>query len=274
MLSNRFADKILDQIEKLANAGITFNAQIVLCPDINDGEELDKTLIDLSKFHAHIGSVAIVPVGLTKFRGGLYPLRTFTSEECGKVIEQVSKYQKEFLEKYGSRLVFLSDEFYIQADMPLPKYEEYEDFSQIENGVGMVACFMKDFENALSNCNKNELKKTFTLITGKLVYPMILKASKALEEKIEGLKINVIAIRNDFFGNSITITGLITGQDIINQLKGKELGDELIIAEVMLKSDADIFLDDVTIEDIEKALNIKVRKVGNGGANFVNDILK
>lgn len=274
MLTNRFADKILDQLEKLASAGISFNAQIVLCPGINDGKELDKTLTDLSKFHDHIGSVAIVPVGLTKFREGLYPLRTFTGEECKKVIEQVSKFQKEFLQKYGSRLVFLSDEFYIQANMPLPEYEEYEDFSQIENGVGMVACFTRDFENALSNCNKNELKKTFTLVTGKLVYPMILKASKALEEKIKGLKINVVAIQNDFFGEQITITGLITGQDIIKQLRGKDLGDELVITEVMLKSDADIFLDDVTLEEVGKELNVKVRKVGNGGVNFVNDLLK
>lgn len=274
MLTNRFADRILEQLEKLSNAGISFNAQIVLCPGINDGEELEKTLTDLSKFHEHIGSVAIVPVGLTKFREGLYPLRTFTSDECKKVIEQVSKYQDNFLKKYGSRLVFLSDEFYIQAGVPLPEYEEYEDFSQIENGVGMVACFMRDFENTLSNCNKKAFKKTFTLITGKLVYPMILKASRALEEKIDGLKINVVAIQNNFFGEKITITGLITGQDIINQLKGKDLGDELIVTEVMLKSDADIFLDDVTLEDLEKALNVKVRKVGNGGVNFVNDILK
>ena len=274
MLTNRFADRILDQLEKLANAGISFNAQIVLCPGINDGEELEKTLTDLSKFHEYIGSVAIVPVGLTKFREGLYPLRTFTGDECKKVIEQVSKYQKEFLENYGSRLVFLSDEFYIQAGVPLPKYEEYEDFSQIENGVGMVACFMRDFYTTLSNCSKNELKKTFTLVTGKLVYPMILEVSKALEEKIEGLKINVVAIENNFFGDKITITGLITGQDIINQLKGKDLGDELIVTEVMLKSDADIFLDDVTLDDVERELNIKVRKVGNGGENFVNDILK
>lgn len=274
MLTNRFADRILEQLEKLANAGISFNAQIVLCPGINDGEELERTLTDLSKFHEHIGSVAIVPVGLTKFREGLYPLRTFTSDECKKVIEQVSKYQDNFLKKYGSRLVFLSDEFYIQAGVSLPEYEEYEDFSQIENGVGMVACFMHDFENTLSNCNKKAFKKTFTLITGKLVYPMILKASRALEEKIDGLKINVVAIQNNFFGEKITITGLITGQDIINQLKGKDLGDELIVTEVMLKSDADIFLDDVTLEDLEKALNVKVRKVGNGGVNFVNDILK
>jgi putative radical SAM enzyme (TIGR03279 family) len=274
MLTNRFADRILEQLEKLANAGISFNAQIVLCPGVNDGLELDRTLKDLSRFHDHIGSVAIVPVGLTKFRDGLYPLRTFTSAECKNVIEQVSTYQKDFLQQYGSRLVFLSDEFYIQANMPLPGYEEYEDFSQIENGVGMVACFMKDFNNALANCNKNELKKTFTLVTGKLVYPMILEASKALEEKIEGLKINVVAIQNDFFGEKITITGLITGQDIINQLKGKDLGDELIVTEVMLKSDADIFLDDVTLEEVGKALNIKVRKVGNGGKNFVNDILR
>lgn len=274
MLTNRFADRILDQLEKLANAGISFNAQIVLCPGINDGEELEKTLTDLSKFHEYIGSVAIVPVGLTKFREGLYPLRTFTGDECKKVIEQVSKYQKEFLENYGSRLVFLSDEFYIQAGVLLPKYEEYEDFSQIENGVGMVACFMRDFYTTLSNCSKNELKKTFTLVTGKLVYPMILEVSKVLEEKIEGLKINVVAIENNFFGDKITITGLITGQDIINQLKGKDLGDELIVTEVMLKSDADIFLDDVTLDDVERELNIKVRKVGNGGENFVNDILK
>lgn len=273
MLTNRFADKILAQLEKLANAGITFNAQIVLCPGINDGDELERTLTDLSKFHDHIGSVAIVPVGLTKFRDGLYPLRTFTSDECRKVIGQVSKFQKEFLEKYGSRLVFLSDEFYIQANVPLPKYEEYEDFSQIENGVGMVPCFMKDFENALANCHKKELKKAFTLITGKLVSPIILEASKALESKIRGLKINVISINNEFFGEKITITGLITGRDIINQLKGIDLGDELIISEVMLKSDADIFLDDVTLEEVEKELNIKIRKIGNDGASFVNDIL-
>jgi NifB/MoaA-like Fe-S oxidoreductase len=155
----------------------------------------------------------------------------------------------------------------------LPTYEEYEEFSQLENGVGMVACFERDFNNALEKTSITTLEKTVTLITGRLVYPMISKAAKVLEEKIKGLKINVVAIRNDFFGEGITITGLITGQDIINQLKDKDLGDELIITEVMLKSDADIFLDDVTLEDVEKALNIKIRKAGNGGANFVNDIL-
>ena len=273
MLTNRFADRILEQLEKLANGGITFNAQIVLCPDINDGKELEKTLTDLSRFHDHIGSVAIVPVGLTKFREGLYPLRTFTGEECKKVIEQVNKFQNQFLERYGSRLVFLSDEFYIQAGMQLPKYEEYEDFSQLENGVGMVACFERDFNKAFEEISINNLNKTVTLVTGKLVYQMISSAAKKLEERVKGLKINVVPIVNDFFGHGITITGLITGQDIINQLKDKELGDELIISEVMLKSDADIFLDDVTLEEVKNNLNVKVRKIGNGASSFVNEIL-
>lgn len=272
MLNNRFADKILFQLEKLASAGITFNGQIVLCPEINDGEELTKTLNDLEKFHDYIGSISIVPVGLTKFREGLYPLRTFTGDECKRVIEQVEELQKQFLEKYGSRLVFLGDEFYIQAGLPLPKYEEYEDFDQIENGVGLLTCFEKELNETLEECKIDTFKKTFSIATGMLVYPYIKKASEALEKKINGLKINVFAIRNDFFGEKITVTGLITGQDIIKQLSDKELGDELLISSVMLKSDADIFLDDLTLEQVGEKLNVKVRKTGSDGKSFINDL--
>ena len=274
MLSNRFADKILDQLKKLADGGIMINGQIVLCPGLNDGEELTRTLNDLSKLHENILSVSIVPVGTTKFRDGLYPLDTFDADGCKKTIEIVEKFQNEFLKKYGTRLVFLGDEFYVQSGTEIPTYVAYEDFSQLENGVGMVACFWHDFMEELENIDIKENNKIITSVTGYLIYPYIERAAKLMEEKIKGLKINVIPIKNNFFGEKITVTGLITGGDILEQLKGKDLGDELLVPKVMLKSDEDIFLDDITLEELAKKLNIKVRKTGCEGKDFVRDILK
>lgn len=274
MLNNRFADKILTQLKKLTDGGISINGQIVLCPGINDGEELDRTLKDISKFYKNILSVSIVPVGTTRFRDGLYPLETFDSEGCKKVIEQVEKFQKECLKKYGTRLVFLGDEFYVQSNTPLPDYESYEDFSQIENGVGMVACFWHDFYEELDKLKIAKKNKTLTAITGRLIYSHMKQAANILESKVDGLKINIIPIKNNFFGEKITVTGLITGGDIIEQLSGVELGEELLIPKVMLKSDEDVFLDDITLEELSNKLNVNIRKIGCNGDEFVKDILK
>jgi len=274
MLNNRFADKILDQLQRLADGGISINGQIVLCPGINDGEELERTLSDLSKFHDNILSVSIVPVGTTKFRDGLYPLDTFDADGCKKVIEQVEKFQAKCLKDYGTRMVFLGDEFYIQSNTELPDYDSYEDFSQIENGVGMVACFWHDFYEELERLDITEKHKTVTAITGRLIYPHMKKAAEVLESKVEGLKINMVPIKNNFFGEKITVTGLITGNDILEQLSELKLGDELLIPKVMLKSDEDIFLDDVTLEELSNKLNINVRKVGCEGKDFIKDVLE
>lgn len=258
MLGNKRADRVLSQMKELEKAGIVVNCQIVLCPGVNDGELLEKTLSDLSEF-SNVYSTSIVPVGMTKFREGLFELTPFDKEKSIALIEQVSAWQEKFKKETGSVKVYLADEFYIMAEKEFPEYEHYEDFPQLENGVGMARLTICDFNDGIEECEGTVYKKV-TLVTGKISENLM----NGLVSKVNGIDAEVVAIENDFFGHSITVSGLITGGDIINQLKNKELGDYLFIPVNMLRADTDTFLDDVTIPDIEKALDIKVVVINDG----------
>lgn len=276
MLKNPKASRINDQLKKLIGAGIIINAQIVLCKNFNDGIELDRTIKDLVQYYPKLKSISVVPVGLTKHRERCEKLQGFDTKSSKTVIEQVSLIQRENKEKYGSNIVYLADEFYISAGMEIPEYSHYEDFPQIENGVGMIAQFTNEFNTYLKKIKKQPSigKREVSIVTGKATYNFLCSMVKKLEMSYNELKINIFAIENNFFGPEITVTGLLTGGDIIKQLKGKALGQELFICEVMLKHDEDVFLDDVTLEQVEKELGVKVRKVKNDGKEFIDNIIK
>ncbi|WP_330388997.1 DUF512 domain-containing protein [Tepidibacter thalassicus] len=274
MLNNKNAGKIYDIMKKLAEASIDMNCQIVLCPGVNDKENLDRTLLDLSKLYPHVKSVAIVPVGLTKFREGLYNLKEFDKESSKYVIDKITKFQKKFLETLGTRFVFLSDEFYIMAKEKMPDYESYEGFPQIENGVGLISKFERDVDNYLKKTFiKLNKEKVVSIATGESAFEFIKSISCKVMKNIQGLKINVYKIKNEYFGESITVSGLITATDLIKQLKGKDLGSRLIIPKSMLKSDEDIFLDNMTLDELEMKLNIKVFPAKNEGKDFVKKMI-
>jgi len=273
MLNNRFAGKLLSVMRRFADAGIMMNAQIVLCKGVNDGENLDRTICDLRELYPSVQSVSVVPVGLSKYRDGLYQLEGFESEDCKKVIEQVSSHQEKFLKEIGTRLIYLADEFYIKAKELLPQYDAYEDFPQIENGVGLMTTMQYEIEKALEDIVLNPAPAKKSIATSEIAYDYIC----GFVEKISAVNkvdVSVYKIKNDFFGDKITVTGLLCGSDIISQLKGKELGEYLLLSCSMFKDDCDIFLDDVTKEDVERELGVKVIINDNSGEDFVNSLIK
>lgn len=273
MMNNRFAGEKLDYLRQFAEAGISMNCQIVLCPDINDGAELERTLIDLGNLMPNIQSVAVVPVGLTKFREGLYPLKLFDKEGAAKTLDLIEKFQREFLEKYDTRLVFPADEFYITAERPFPPGEAYEEYSQYENGVGMLRSLMDEFERACDMAEEDDIKPCSTSIaTGELAYKYICGLVENAAKKWHTIDCRVYKIRNDFFGETITVTGLITGQDLIAQLRGKPLGDTLLLSANMIRRDDMVFLDDITVADVERELGVSVRIVENDGFELFDAI--
>ncbi|WP_231701866.1 DUF512 domain-containing protein [Crassaminicella thermophila] len=275
MLHNKKAGRIYDILKRFSDAYIRMTGQIVLCPGINDKENLDKTIKDLSKLYPNMESVAIVPVGITKFREGLFPLTIYNKQSALEVIKQVENLQKIFLRELGTHFVYLSDEFYVLADKKLPDYDDYEGFPQIENGVGLMVRFEHEVITALQELNItiSEPKK-ISIATGKSAKAFMTNLCKKIEKKFYNIKINVFEIKNNFFGDTITVTGLITGTDLIEQLREKALGDKLIIPACMLKAEEPVFLDDVTVKDLEKILNIKVVVSKVDGKDFVNKILK
>lgn len=273
MLNNKNADKILEYIEYLTSNGIDVNAQIVLCPGINDGEILDKTIEDLYKFHPNLLCIAIVPVGLTKYREGLYPLTTYTKEGASKVIDQVEAWQRKLKKETDSNIVYVADEFYVKAEREIPEYERYENFPQLEDGIGLMAYFTKEFEEHLAKFELKTLNKKVSIATGKSAYSFIKEKTLKLQKKFKGLKINVYPIENTFFGPEITVTGLITGKDLIDQLKEKELGEYLIIDSKMLKDDSDVFLDDVTLNEVREKLGVKIVLSNSNGIDFIDKII-
>jgi len=269
MLNNKFAGKIMEQIERLSKSGLSMNCQIVLCRGINDGDELVRTIEDLYKFSDSIESVSVVPVGLSDFRDGLFDLKPFDKDSSKEVIEICTKLQKKYKEELGINFVYLADEFYITANEPIPEYNDYDGFPQIENGVGLCSSLEFEFCQALGDAKGFSVKKNKTVATGEISYEFMEK----LISRLNTDKINVYPIKNDFFGHKITVSGLIVGRDLARQLKGKDLGDELIITKSMLRHDEDVFLDNMTISDVEKELNVRIRAVNNDGFEFFKALI-
>ena len=280
MLNNRFAGEALKKADRFFEAGIEMNGQIVLCKGINDGEELEKSLRDLSRYLPYLRSVSVVPVGLSRYREGLYPLQPFTKEDAKKVLEQIHRWQKELFDRYGLHFVHASDEWYILAGQELPDEDNYDGYLQLENGVGMLRLLMEEFRDSLRQLEENGAmarwqgkKREVSAVTGRISAPYIRRMADRLEEKFPGLTVHLYPVRNDFFGEQITVTGLLTGQDIIAQLKGKELGEELLLPVNVLRSGENVLLDDVTTQDISKALQVPVNIVKSSGYDFTETIL-
>lgn len=273
MMHNRFAGEKLDYLRQFAKAGIAMNCQIVLCPGINDGKELERTLTDLGNLMPNIQSVAVVPVGITKFRDGLYPLTLFNKETAGAALDLIEGFQTKFLDKYGTRVVFPADEFYVTAERPIPNGKCYEEYSQYENGVGMLRSLADEFESAMKLADDPTKPRTVSIATGAAAHKFISELVEKAEKKWHNINCNVYKITNHFFGETITVSGLITATDIISQLKDKPLGDALLLTTSMFKRDTDIFLDDMTIPDVEKALGVKVIVTENDGFDLLDKIL-
>lgn len=275
MLNNMFAGDIMDKIKKLVEGGITVNCQIVLCRDINDGAELDRSIKDLSSLYPGMNSISVVPVGLTKYREGLTVLKPYDRESSEKVIEQVKAWQKKLLMEKGSRVVYLADELYVMAGIQIPDYSEYEDFPQIENGVGLIAMLRQEFDEYLDLLDfRPEKRRKVSIATSVSSYKYIKELTDVLENKYTDLKVNIYKIRNEFFGENITVTGLITGQDLVKQLFDKDLGEELLISVSMLRSGEEVFLDDYTVDMLEKELGTRVTVVENCGEDFAKKVLR
>ena len=253
LLGNKDADKSLEYMRAFGQAGIEMNGQIVVCPGWNDGEHLRRTIEDLMEIGFH--SCSVVPVGLTRFRKGLAKLRAVDKQSAGEIIDTVDEYGRICMERFGTRMFFCADELYLKAERPLPDEEYYEDFQQLDNGVGMLRSTMNEFLSALEDVEDGEVE-SFTIATGVAAAPFIERLVNAAKEKFPTLQGEVVAIVNDFFGHSITVSGLVTGQDLIAQLKAHgNLGSRIIIPANMLRHGGNVFLDDVTIEQIEKALD-------------------
>ena len=274
MLRNPAAKDLMPRMRKLAEAGITLNGQIVLCRGVNDGEELERTVRDLAELAPSLQSVSIVPVGLSRFREGLYPLEPFTKEDCLQLIERTKQWQEEFFPKIGLHLIHLSDEFYCKAGVPLPEEETYDGYLQIENGVGMMRLFWNEAVEELERLDPRESGPgQVSVVTAPSAAAYILELARRTEEKIPGRTIRVHVIQNHFFGENITVTGLLTGHDIIEQLTGKDLGEKLLLPGNLLRAEGDLLLDDLTPGDIEKALQIPVDIVKSSGSEFIRGLL-
>lgn len=287
MMHNRFAGEALKHLYKLASAGVRINCQLVLCPGQNDSAELVRTLEDLTALYPAVDSIACVPVGLTKYREGLPKLTEFTKEGARQVIDIIESFSKRFRAKEGVGLCYPSDEFFLKAQLPIPLAEYYDSFVQLENGVGMLSQLTDEFKAALaelpdeapeansdSNANANaNLSRSITIATGVAAAPHIKKLVSLVLEKRKNISCRVIAIENDFFGHSITVAGLLTGQDILKRLKGEQLGDELLLSTSMLRREGDIFLDDMTPATLEQALFTPIRFCDNDGYELLSAFL-
>ena len=277
MMHNKRAGQVLDYLPRLTKAGITLCGQIVLCRGINDGEELSRSMQDLYALGDAMESVSIVPAGLTKYRDKLYPLTTYTSEEAAAVIRQVEAFADKCLTECGSRKFFCADELYLKAGLPLPAEDYYEGYAQIENGVGMITSLLTEFEEEMNFLEEYlpdyNAPRTVSVCTGVAAYPTIKAMAARLEAHVEGLTVHVYEIINRFFGESVTVAGLLTGKDMYEQLVGRELGDQLIIPENTLRADEAMFLDNMTPDELSHKLGVSIRPGKNQGGDFIREIL-
>jgi len=276
MLNNRFAGEALKKVERFYEAGIIMNGQIVLCKGVNDGVELERSIRDLTKYLPYLESVSIVPVGITKFRDGLFPMEEFTREDACQMLDLIEVWQKKMYKDYDLHFIHASDEWYILAGRELPEAKQYDGYLQLENGVGMLRLLLDEFEEAMKdpiNRKRTGSNRHLSMATGRLAYPTIHTMAERVMEMNPDIKISVYPIRNDFFGEKITVSGLLTGQDILAQLKEKELGERLLLPQNVLRSGELVFLDDMTLQDLEKALQVKIDIVKSSGQDFVKTIL-
>lgn len=270
MMANPKAGESLKYLREFADAGIAINTQLVLCPSINDGAELERSLNELSKMYPAVQSIAAVPVGLSDHREGLYKLEPYTKETAREVIDIINRFNEKFRAEHGEIIAYAADEFYLKAELPMPDADYYNGFPQLENGVGMWALLESEFNEALEECKITELDRKVTVVTGKAAYPLIKSLSEKAERKIKGLSVNVVAAENKLLGKMITVSGLLCGADIISALDGTELGDELIIPPNCLRSEGDMFLDDMTVEELSERLKIKVTQNGASGEELLS----
>ncbi len=273
MMKNPKAGEVLSIMERFARAGIQMNCQLVLCPGINDGEELTRSLTDLAALYPAVQSVAAVPVGITKYRDGLYPMAPYTKEQALDVLSRMESFGNDFLEKNGTRLCYPADEFYLKAEKSLPKGEFYEEYLQIENGVGMWTSFKEEFEDALQDAEW-EGTRTVSMVTGMAALPLIEECAQKAMNQFTGLTCHVYGIRNEFFGENITVTGLLTGNDILNQIQNKPLGDVLLLPATTLRREGDLFLDDLSLEAFEQQVKVPVVLTRGDGYSLVEALLK
>jgi putative radical SAM enzyme (TIGR03279 family) len=273
MLHNRFAGEALKKITRLSDAGIEMNGQVVLCKGVNDGAELERTIRDLTAYVPQMQSVSIVPVGLSKYRDGLYPLEPFNKEDARAVLACIHKWQDYCMEHFGIHFIHAGDEWYLLAEEELPKEDRYDGYIQLENGVGMITLLRDEFAKALQLAKEDEhLTRSVTLVTGRLAAPILLELTDLLSVKFPGIKVQVIPIRNDFFGENITVAGLLTGQDIISQLRDKDLGDVVLLPGNLLRSGEEVLLDDVTLTDLKRTLQVKIDIVKSSGQDLLDAI--
>ncbi|MBE6714370.1 MAG: DUF512 domain-containing protein [Ruminococcaceae bacterium] len=271
MMKNKRSGEVLSYLRTLSDAGIKLRGQIVLCKGVNDGAELERSMNDLCEYYPSLDSVSVVPAGLTAYRDGLYPLEPFSAEECADVIRQVTDFGDKCIKKYGERIFYVSDEFYVKSGTPLPDYEFWGDFSQIENGVGMLSSFEYEFMCALSTLDDEEkkVKRKVSIATGYASFELINSLCNRLMEECADLEINVYKIKNNFFGGEVTVTGLLTGTDIEKQLSGRELGETLYLSQNVLRSEGDLFLCGMTPEKLSEKLETEIVFTQNDGGDFL-----
>lgn len=274
MLHNRFAGDALRKIDTLYEGGIMMNGQIVLCKGENDGKELERSIRDMTRWLPNLQSVSVVPVGLTKYREGLYPLEPFQKEDAKDVLQIIHKWQKKIYETYGIHFIHASDEWYLLAEEAIPEEERYDGYLQLENGVGMLRLLENEFQEAYERSKGDHLERHLSIATGRLAEPVISRLAEKLKEKYPGLRVDIYAIRNDFFGELITVAGLITGQDLKKQLSGKDLGTTLLLPNCMLRSGEEVFLDDMTVTELSEALQVNIKILGSSGQDLVNALLQ
>lgn len=273
MLNNRFAGEALKKIDRLYEAGTPMNGQIVMCRGINDGEELERTIRDLSGYLPYMESVSVVPVGLSKFRKGLYPLEPITREDAVRTIDTVEKWQRKLYRKYKTHFIHASDEFYILAGRSMPEADRYDGYIQLENGVGMIRLMTEEVHSALKDMEGDGRQDELSIATGLLAYDYLKKYVEEIRTKFPGITVHLYPVKNEFFGEQITVSGLITGQDLIRQLKGQDLGKRLLLPACMFRSGEEVFLDDVTREEVKNALQVPVDIVKSSGYDFVDAVL-
>ena len=273
MLHNRFAGEALKKVDRFYEAGIHMNGQIVLCKGVNDGAELDFSIRELTKYLPYLQSVSVVPVGLSKYRDGLFPLEPFDKEDAKKVLDLIHGWQEKVCQEYGIHFIHASDEWYILAGQPFPPAEQYDGYLQLENGVGMMRLLLDEVKEEMENRTGDDRKHTVSLATGLLAAPVIQQIADQLCEKYPNVTIHIYPIVNEFFGEKITVSGLLTGQDLKKQLTGKELGKQLLLPCNILRTGYDVFLDDVTVGELEKSLQVNINIVKSSGRALIEALL-